>query len=111
MGKMTSTTSSRFSGENAVYRGEANSTLRRPSESGIWPAIAWLRWAVWSASMLALVVAVAATSIQVHIDRGCKGGAFNSAFNPGFDIRRCAITIEHTPTGAKIAIPLPANRL
>jgi hypothetical protein len=77
----------------------------------LWPPIAWLRWGVWSALMLALVGAVAATSIQVHINRDCKGGAFNGGFSSGFDIRRCGISVEHIPTGAKITIPLPANWL
>jgi hypothetical protein len=75
----------------------------------LWPPIAWLRWAFWSALILALVGAVAATSIQVHINRDCKGGAFSRDFSSDFDIRRCGINIEHIPTGAKITIPLPAN--
>jgi len=75
----------------------------------LWPPIAWLRWAVWSAFILALVGAVAATSIQVQINRDCKGGAFSSDFSSDFDIRRCGINIEHIPTGAKITIPLPAS--
>jgi hypothetical protein len=70
----------------------------------LWPPVAWLRWAVWSASILALVGAVAATSIQVHINRDCNGGAFNSDFSSDFDIRRCSINIEHIPTGTKITI-------
>jgi len=77
----------------------------------LWLPIAWLRWAIWSALMLALVCAVAATSVQVHINRECKGGAFSSGFSSGFDIRRCGISTEHVPTGAKITIPLPASWL
>ena len=77
----------------------------------LWPPIAWLRWAVWSALILAIVGALAATSIQVHINRDCKGGAFSGGFSSAFDIRRCGIIIEHIPTGAKITIPLPANWL
>jgi hypothetical protein len=74
-----------------------------------WPPIAWLRWAVWSALIAALVGAVAATAIQIHLDRSCKGGAFSSGFSSGFDIRRCGITIEHIPTSTKFIIPLPAS--
>jgi len=77
----------------------------------LWPPIAWLRFAVWSALMLALVGAVIATSIQIHINRDCKGGTFSSGFSSDFDIRRCGIGIEHVPTGAKITIPLPASWL
>ena len=75
----------------------------------LWPPIAWLRWAVWSALLLTLVGAVAATSIQVHINRDCKGGAFSNGFSSGFNVRRCGISIEHVPTRAKITVPLPAN--
>jgi hypothetical protein len=75
----------------------------------LWPPVAWLRWVVWAGLMLALVGAVGATSIQVHINRDCKAGAFSSGFNSGFDIRRCGISIEHVPTGMKITIPLPSN--
>jgi len=86
-------------------------TIAVPVGRILWPPIAWLRWAIWAALMLALVWAVATTSIQVHINRDCKGGAFSSGFRSGFDIRRCGISIEHVPTGAKITIPLPASWL
>ncbi len=77
----------------------------------LWLPNAWRRWAVWSALFAALVSAVAATTIQIHINRDCKGGAFSSGFSSDFDIRRCGISIEHVPTGAKITIPLPASWL
>jgi hypothetical protein len=75
----------------------------------LWLPNAWLRWAVWSALIAALVGAVAATTIQIHINRDCKGGAFSSGFSSGFDIRRCGVTFEHIPTRTKITIPLPAS--
>jgi hypothetical protein len=75
------------------------------------PANVWLRWAVWSASIVALVAAIAASTLQLHIDRDCKGGAFSGGFSSGFDTRRCGITVEHIPTGSKITIPLPRDWL
>ena len=75
------------------------------------PANVWLRWAVWSAVVVALVAGIAATTLQFHIERDCKGGAFSSGFSSGFDTRRCGITVEHIPTGSKITIPLPRDWL
>jgi hypothetical protein len=60
----------------------------------LWPPVAWLRWAVGSALILAIVGAVAATSIQVHVNRDCKGGAFSSGFSSAFDIRRCGSSLN-----------------
>jgi hypothetical protein len=33
----------------------------------LWPPIAWLRWVVWSALILAIVDAIAAASMTRHI--------------------------------------------
>jgi len=82
-----------------------------PVDRALWPPIDWLSWAICAGLMLALVYAVAATSFQLSVDRECKGGAFSSAFGSDFDIRRCGVSIEHVPNGAKITIPLPAGWL
>jgi hypothetical protein len=77
----------------------------------LYPANVWLRWAVWSALIVALVAAIAATTLQFRINRDCKSGAFSSGFSGGFDTRRCGIAVEHVPTGSKITIPLPRDWL
>ena len=84
-------------------------SIAAPAGRALWPATAWLRWAVWSALFVALACALVATSVQVSLDRQCKGGAFSNGFSAGFDIRRCGIVFEHIPTGAKITIPLPSS--
>jgi hypothetical protein len=80
-----------------------------PVDRALRPPIDRLSWAICAGLMLALVYAVAATSLQLSVDRDCKGGAFSSAFSSDFDIRRCSISIEHIPTGAKITVPLPGT--
>jgi hypothetical protein len=77
----------------------------------LWPPIAWLRWAVWSGLLAAVIGAVVATSVRFDINRDCKGGSFSSGFSGGFDIRRCGVDIEYLPTGERITIPLPPSWL
>ena len=84
-------------------------SVTTPAGRTIWLPIALLRWAVWSALLIALIAAIVLTSFQFSLDRSCKGGAFDSGFSSAFDVRRCGISIEHLPTGRKITIPLPMN--
>lgn len=80
-----------------------------PAGRVLWPATAWLRLAVWSGLLLALVGAVVATSVRVSIERECKRGAFSGGFSSGFDVRRCGIKVQRLPTGLTFTVPLPAS--
>ena len=57
----------------------------------------------------ALVIALAAGASGFDAKKECRGGAFSSAFNSGFDVRRCDFVVRMISSDAEI-VRLPMLR-